>query len=55
MASVNSHADVVIDWMGLIEATARNPEVQEVISEERQVLSLTLTEVSRASRPSSRS
>lgn len=45
MASINSHADVVTDWEGLLEAGERNPEVQPSIETERQSLRLSLTEV----------
>jgi hypothetical protein len=45
MSSINSHADVVTDWEGLLEAGDRSPELQASTEGERQSLRLSLTEV----------
>lgn len=44
MASVNSHADIFLDWKGLIDSTEKNPDVREITATERQSLGLLLTE-----------
>jgi hypothetical protein len=44
MASINSHADIFLDWRGLIEATERNPEVRDITAAELQSLKLILSE-----------
>ena len=45
MSSINSYADIVRDWTGLLEATQRNPDVQPSVEVERQSLTQALTEV----------
>jgi hypothetical protein len=45
MASINSKADVMTDWKGLMEAADRNPEVQQIVAAERQALAQSLVEV----------
>ena len=45
MASINSKADVMTDWKGLIDAYDRSPEVQAIVAEERQALAQSLAEV----------
>ena len=47
MASINSHADVIVDWKGLIEASELHPEVQQLVAAERQALTESLVEVER--------
>jgi hypothetical protein len=44
MASINSYADIVRDWTGLLEAAERNPDVQPSVEAERQSLAQALTE-----------
>lgn len=38
MASASSYADLIRDWVGLLEAVERNPEVQPSVEAERQTL-----------------
>ncbi|HEY9419781.1 MAG TPA: hypothetical protein VIW92_00055 [Thermoanaerobaculia bacterium] len=45
MSSINSYADIVRDWAGLLEATQRNPDVQPSVEGERQSLRERLTEL----------
>lgn len=45
MASINSKADVMTDWKGLLEAAARNPEVLQTVTAEHQALAQSLVEV----------
>lgn len=45
MSSINSHADVIDDWEGLLEAGERSPELQPSIETERQALAQSLREV----------
>lgn len=44
MASINSHADIFLDWKGLLDATGRNPDLRDLTASERQSLGLLLTE-----------
>jgi hypothetical protein len=45
MSSINSQADVMTDWKGLMEASDRSPEVQQLVAPERQALGESLVEV----------
>ena len=45
MSSINSQADVMTDWKGLIEASDRSPEVLQLVAPERQALGESLVEV----------
>lgn len=45
MASINSQADVMNDWRGLLEAADRSPEVLQILEGEVQALAQSLTEV----------
>ncbi len=45
MAKSNSYAGVIDDWLGLLEAVERNPEVQPSLDTERQSLASVLKEV----------
>lgn len=45
MSSINSFADVVRDWEGLLEAVQRNPELQIPLEAERQILVQSLEEI----------
>lgn len=44
MASINSYADIIRDWVGLLEAAERNADVQPSIEAERQSLTQALSE-----------
>jgi hypothetical protein len=45
MASINSYADILADWDGLLEAIQRNPELQPSVETERQALVQSIAEV----------
>lgn len=45
MPSPNSHADVIRDWMLVLEATERSPEVQAEVEKERLKVAQLLAEV----------
>jgi hypothetical protein len=45
MSSINSYADVVGDWVGLLEAAERNPDVKVSLEPEYQSLGQVLVEV----------
>src|SRR5436305_6278023 len=42
---INSQADVVTDWEGLLDAVQKNPDLQPSVETERQSLAQTLVEV----------
>ncbi|HEX6898884.1 MAG TPA: hypothetical protein VF789_04190 [Thermoanaerobaculia bacterium] len=44
MASINSYADIIGDWIGLLEAVERNPDVQPSVEAERQSLTQALSD-----------
>lgn len=45
MPSINSYADIIRDWVELLEATQRTPEVQPSLEQERQELAQFLADV----------
>ena len=45
MSSINSQADIMLDWEGLLEAIQRNPDLQPSVETERQALAQSLTEL----------
>jgi hypothetical protein len=45
MSSINSYADIIRDWVELLEATQRTPEVQPSLEQERQELAQFLADV----------
>jgi hypothetical protein len=44
---VNSQADIMVDWEGLLDAVQRNPDLQPSVETERQSLAQSLDEVQR--------
>ncbi len=45
MSSINSFADIMRDWEGLLDALQRNPDLQPSVEPERQALTQSATEV----------
>jgi hypothetical protein len=45
MPEINSFPDVTDDWLGVLDAAEKNPDLQPIIETERQALSQVLAEV----------
>jgi hypothetical protein len=45
MPQVNSYPDVTDDWMGVLDAAEKNPDLKPLIETERQALTQVLAEV----------
>jgi hypothetical protein len=45
MSSINSFADIMRDWEGLLDALQRNPDLQPSVEPERQLLTQSAAEV----------
>ncbi len=45
MPEINSYPDVTDDWLGLLDASSKSPDLQPVIETERQALTAVLSEV----------
>lgn len=45
MGSINSYADILADWDGLLEAIQRSPELQPSVETEHQLLVQSIAEV----------
>jgi hypothetical protein len=45
MPEINSYPEVTDDWLGLLDASSKSPDLQPVIETERQALTQVLSEV----------